>query len=166
MNTTSEKDLSFMTLALAEAHEAFVEDEVPVGAVLVNEHGEVLARNHNRVEQSKTQVAHAELLVLTDAGKKQGDWRLEKCWLYVTLEPCAMCFNAIVLSRLDGVVYGAASPLFGYHLDKSGLVSLYNDSHLKVIGGVSSDESSLLLKKFFRKKRGEKSGSKSGKQRS
>jgi tRNA(adenine34) deaminase len=165
MNIAVDKDLSFMSIALAEAQEAFAEDEVPVGAVLVDEHGEALARNHNRVEQSKTQVAHAELLTLMDAGKKQGDWRLERCWLYVTLEPCAMCFNAIILSRIEGVVYGAASPLFGYHLDKSGLVSLYNDSHLRVIGGVSSDESSLLLRKFFRKKRGEKSGSKSGKPR-
>ncbi len=146
---------SFMALALEQAQLAFDEDEVPIGAVLVDANGDVVARDFNRVEKNNTQTAHAELLVLSQAGKKRGDWRLEGCWLYVTLEPCSMCFHAILLSRVKGLVFAASSPLFGYHLDNLGIVSLYKDRPLplEIVGGVNSLESVVLLQRFFRKKR-------------
>jgi tRNA(adenine34) deaminase len=146
-----------MKKALRQAQKAFEADEVPVGALVIDAQGTILARAYNQVESKMTQTAHAELLALRKAGKKLGDWRLEGCWMYVTLEPCSMCFSAIVLSRMGGVVYGASSPLFGYRtvLDKLGPVSLYNDRSLplQVIEGIDTDESSALLQKFFKIKR-------------
>ncbi len=109
-----------MRQALKLAQKAAVIDEVPIGALVVNEQGVILGRGYNMVEKLCTQTAHAELRALTQAGKKVGDWRLNGCWLYVTLQPCAMCLNSIKLSRIQGVVYGAESPLFGYHLDNTG----------------------------------------------
>ena len=145
----------FMKEALKQARKSFEEDEVPVGAVVVDEHGTIIARAHNKVEQVDTQTAHAELIALQKAGKKLGDWRLEGCWLYVTLEPCAMCLHAIALSRLEGVVYGADSPLFGFNLDKLGTLSIYKDKTLpfELIGGIEAHEAGELLREFFRKKR-------------
>ena len=105
---------STMNVAISEALKALAKEEVPIGAVIVNKEGVIIARAHNLTEHNHTQAAHAEVLAIQKAGKKLGDWRLEGCWLYVTLEPCAMCYNLAVLSRLDGIVYGAESPLFGY----------------------------------------------------
>lgn len=154
----------FMERALEQARIAFEAGEVPIGAVLVNPEGVVVAEDYNRVEEKNTQAAHAELLVLAHAGTVVGDWRLEGCWLYVTLEPCAMCFNALLLSRVAGVVFGASSPLFGYHLDNVGTVSLYRDRSLpiEIVGGVNSGESVVLLQRFFREKRGSSVWSKRG----
>ena len=145
----------YMDLALAQAGRAFALNEVPVGALIVDGDGKVIARAHNVVERKKTQTAHAELLVLAKAGKKIGDWRLENCWLYVTLQPCSMCWNAILLSRLQGVVYGATSTLFGYHLDKHTDSLLYKDRSmpLSVVTGVRAEESKALLQRFFKQKR-------------
>lgn len=114
-----EKDLFFMSQALLQAQKALDKDEVPVGAVVVNADGVIIARGMNCTEAHHTQHAHAESLAIAKAGKKMRDWRLEGCWIYVTLEPCAMCMHLILLSRLAGVVFGASSPLFGFHLDNS-----------------------------------------------
>lgn len=145
----------FMRQALTQARRAVARDEVPVGAVVVNDQGVVIARAFNQTERKKTQAAHAEILALTKAGRKLGDWRLEGCWLYVTLEPCAMCFNLAVLSRVRGIVFGAKSPLFGYRLDRLGTVSLYKDGRLprEVVEGVEAEQAMMLLKGFFKKKR-------------
>src|SRR5581483_8639148 len=148
-----EKDLFFMKEALTEAHKAYEMDEVPVGAVVVDHGGVIIARGHNRVEQDCTQRSHAESLAIERAGQFLGDWRLEGCWIYVTLEPCAMCINLIKLSRLAGVVYGAPSPLFGFQLDKTAQFSVYKRDAFSIIEGVCSDESAELLKSFFKKKR-------------
>src|SRR5690348_11818590 len=101
----AEKDLFFMQEALIEAHKSQQNDEVPVRAVEINKDGIIIARGHNNVEKDCTQRSHAESLASEQAGKQLGDWRLEECWLYVTLEPCSMCINLIKLSRLAGVVY-------------------------------------------------------------
>lgn len=145
----------YMTEALKQACKAYVKDEVPVGAIIVNEHGHIIARAYNQVERCHTQTAHAELITLRKAGLKRGDWRLEGCWIYVTLEPCAMCLHALILSRVEGVVYGANSPLFGFHLDKFATLSIYKDKTLPfiMIGGIKLQEAGELLRKFFRKKR-------------
>lgn len=144
----------YMKKALLQAHCAFKRDEVPVGAVVVNKDGTVIARAYNSVEKSNTQTGHAELRAIAKAGKRLGDWRLEGCWLYVTLEPCGMCMNAIVMARLAGVVYGAQSPLFGYQkIEKEGGFWLYKKNTLDIIGGIYKDHAINLLQRFFKDKR-------------
>lgn len=142
----------FMRRALKQAHQAVAHEEVPVGAVIVDPQGTIIARAYNQVETKQTQVAHAELLALAKAGKKYG-WRLEGCWMYVTLEPCSMCMHALYLSRLSGVVFGASSPIFGFRLDKRRNYSVYK-MPMKIVGGVCADQAADLLKRFFKERRG------------
>lgn len=149
-----EADTYFMNQALTQAKRAFAKDEVPVGAVVVSPQGNIIARGHNQVEKKHTQAAHAEVQALVKAGKKVADWRLEGHWLYVTLEPCAICMNLIYLSRLAGVIYGAKSPLFGYHhLDNNGSSSLYKRDAVMVIADICGQEAAQLLRTFFKEKR-------------
>jgi len=148
-----EKDLFFMQEALKEAQLAYEMDEVPIGAVVVNSKGVIIARSHNSVERDCTQRAHAESLAIELAGKQLGDWRLNDHWLYVTLEPCSMCMGLIKLSRLAGVVYGAPSPLFGFRLDNEEDLWVYKRDAILVVEGVMVDKAAELLKKFFNNKR-------------
>src|SRR5438445_10118543 len=148
-----EKDLFFMQEAMQQAKLAYAIDEVPIGAVVVNSEGVIIARSHNSVEQDCTQRAHAECLAIELAGKSLGDWRLNDHWLYVTLEPCSMCMGLVKLSRLAGVVYGAASPLFGFRLDNQEDLWIYKKDAFLVVEGVKHDEAAELLKKFFHDKR-------------
>ena len=146
-------DERFMRLAIKEAKKAAAEDEVPVGAVIVKE-GVVIARAHNKKERNGCALDHAETIAIRKATKKVGNWWLEGCTLYVTLEPCAMCAGAIVNSRLDRVVYGAKDPRFGF---LGSLVTLdeafpLNHTFLKE-GGVSEQECASLLTSFFAAKR-------------
>jgi tRNA(adenine34) deaminase len=150
------RDRFFMKQALRQARKAFLSQEVPVGAIVVDAKGTILSRGYNQVEKQTTQCAHAEAIALKKAGKRLGDWRLLGCWVYVTLEPCAMCMNLIKLSRCAGVVYGANSPLFGYQLDKKGAFQLYNENVVSVEHGLCADEAAQLLKDFFRNRRKEK----------
>jgi len=152
-----DKDLFFMQEALVQAQCAYEIDEVPIGAIVVNPAGVIIGRGYNSVERDYTQRAHAESLAIEDAGKSLGDWRLNGCWLYVTLEPCSMCMGLIKLSRLAGVVYGAPSPLFGFHLDNQEDLWVYKRDAVVVMDGVMADEAAGLLKKFFQNKR-EKNG--------
>ena len=149
----AEKDHAFMQQALLEAHKAYEIDEVPIGAIIVNAEGVIVARAHNSVERDCTQRAHAESLAIELAGKTLGDWRLNGYWLYVTLEPCSMCMGLITLSRLSGVVYGASSPLFGFSLDKQDDLWVYKRDAFSIIEGVKCEESANLLKQFFHDKR-------------
>lgn len=149
----AEKDRFFMQEALAQAECAAAIDEVPIGAILVNSNGEIVGRGYNSVERDCTQRSHAESLAIEDASKALGDWRLIDHWLYVTLEPCSMCMGLVRLSRLKGVVYGAASPLFGFRLDNQDHLWVYKRDLLSVIEGVKGQESAALLKDFFHKKR-------------
>jgi len=141
-----------MDKALEQAQKAFDAGEVPIGAVVINQEGIIIGAAYNRVEIQKTQTAHAELLALTIAAQKMGDWRLKGCTLYVTLEPCAMCLAAIELSRVQTIVFGSDSPLFGY--------SKKIDQFLKpakmtvnVVSGIKQKECSDLLQKFFKQQR-------------
>lgn len=144
----------YMQHALAQAQLAFDKDEVPIGAVIVTADSRIVAHAYNQSESTHTQTAHAELLAIAQAGQALGDWRLEGCWLYVTLEPCAMCMNAILLSRLAGLVYGASSPLFGYlKVDKEGSSWLYKRDALTILAGIGENEARQLLQQFFKKKR-------------
>jgi len=149
------KDLFYMKKAIALAQRAYDKEEVPVGAIVVDKKGKIIGRGYNQIEKKDTQAAHAEITAITKAGKKIGDWRLNGCWLYVSLEPCSMCMNMTLLSRIEGVVFGATSPVFGYRLDKDLTFQLYTIGTLKIVPGVLADESATLLKNFFRHKRGD-----------
>lgn len=146
--------LWLMQEALKEAERAYRIDEVPIGAVITDSSGHVLARAHNLKESTHNPCGHAEILAITEAAKKLGNWRLSGCRLYVTLEPCAMCMGAMVQSRIDTVFFGAYDA-------KGGALSLnYNlhqDSKLnhrfKVVGGILHYECSKILSQFFREKR-------------
>lgn len=145
------KEEEFMKLAIVEAKKAEAIQEVPIGAIIVLD-GEVIATAHNKRETEQNAVAHAELLAIQRACKKLGTWRLEGAELYVTLEPCPMCSGAIVLSRIEKVVFGATDPKAGC---AGTLMNLLNDPRLnhqsEVVGGVLADECGQLLSDFFKK---------------
>jgi tRNA(adenine34) deaminase len=143
----------FMAMALREAETAFSKNEVPVGAVVVFE-DKVVGRGHNLTESMHDATAHAEIVALSAAYQKFGDWRLENCYLFSTLEPCTMCTGAAVLSRIQTIVYGARDPKFG------GCGSIFDipsekklNHRIEVIGGVMESEISTLMKEFFRQVR-------------
>jgi tRNA(adenine34) deaminase len=144
-----------MRLALREAEAAAAEDEVPIGAVILRG-GQVIASAHNQREQLRDPTAHAEMIAITQAAGVLGDWRLEGCTLYVTLEPCPMCAGAIVLARIPRVVYGAADPKAGA---AQSLFQLLSDARLnhraEVTAGVLAEECGKLLSRFFEQKRRE-----------
>jgi tRNA(adenine34) deaminase len=143
----------WMEEAIAEAELAAAHDDVPIGAVVVRD-GEVLARAHNRREVDGDPTAHAEILALRTASQARGSWRLEGCTLYVTLEPCTMCAGALVLARLDRVVFGADDP-------KAGAVGAIYDiprdprlnHRVEVVRGVEADRCGALLRRFFAARR-------------
>ena len=146
----------YMRMAINEAIKAKDIDEVPIGAIIVKE-GNVIAKAHNLRETKQLASAHAEMIAIDKACKKLGTWRLEGCTMYVTLEPCAMCSGATILSRLDTIVYGAK--------DKKGgciesCVHLYEQEGFNhyptYISGILEEECSKLLSDFFKEKRKEK----------
>jgi tRNA(adenine34) deaminase len=142
-----------MRLALQQAEQAFAADEVPVGAVITRG-GRVIAAAWNQREQLRDPTAHAEMIAITQAAESIGDWRLEGCTLYVTLEPCVMCAGAIVLARIPLVVYGATDPKAGaVHT----LFRLLDDSRLNhrsaTIGGVLAEPCGAILTQFFARQR-------------
>ena len=143
----------FMRRALQEAEQALLEDEVPVGAVIVRQ-GRVIASAHNQRVQLRDPTAHAEMIAITQAAATIGDWRLEDCTLYVTLEPCVMCAGGIVQARIPVVVYGAADPKAGA---VASLYQLLNDPRLnhraQVIPQVLADACGAVLSRFFQAKR-------------
>ena len=142
----------FLKEALKEAERAYALGEVPVGCVVVKD-GLILARAHNRTEELKDASAHAELLALREAAKVLGDWRLEGCELYVTLEPCIMCAYALILFRVDRVVFGAPDRKHGGVMS---LYSLLDDDRLnhRVKWVYEPDEEcGRLLREFFKERR-------------
>jgi tRNA(adenine34) deaminase len=148
-----QRNIDYMRAALAEAHLALDEQEVPVGAVVVYK-GEVIAARHNERETLKDPTAHAEVLALRDAAAVLGTWHLEDCTLVVTLEPCIMCAGALINARIGTLVFGAADLKGGA---TSSLYNVCSDPRLNhnpvVVHGVLQDECSLLLRKFFEQKR-------------
>lgn len=145
-------DLFAMDCALNQARKSFLENEVPIGAVILDKDGKIIARAYNQVEKKKTQLAHAELQVLAKVTKKMKRWRLNDLTIYVTLQPCAMCMGALILSRIGRIVYAANSPLFGCNLDKLDWFGIYKDS-LPIVDFQEHVESIKLLKEFFIKQR-------------
>ncbi len=143
----------WMEEALAEARVAGLHDDVPVGAVVVRD-GHVIARAHNERERRQDPTAHAEVLALRAAAQEIGSWRLDRCVLYVTLEPCAMCAGAVVLARVPLLVYGATDPKAGA---VGSLMDLARDERLNhratVVSGVRADECGAILRQFFNRRR-------------
>ena len=142
-------DAAWMEKALAEARRAAELGEVPVGAVVVKD-GEIVGRGHNRREVDGDPLAHAEMVALREASTRFDGWRLDGATIYVTLEPCAMCAGALVLGRLDRLVFGARDPKAGFCGSLGNLVVDPRLNHrLEVTEGVGGEESAALLRGFF-----------------
>lgn len=146
-----------MNKAYQQALQAFKIDEVPIGAILVDSSGSVIAQAYNQIEKKSSQLAHAEILALAKASKKMKNWRLSELTLYVTVQPCLMCLGALYLSRVSRVVYGVSSPKFGVTLDQISdqmqcNVGIYKQLDMK-IECLNYQKSKELLQLFFQKKR-------------
>ena len=150
MYTTDEK---FMKEAIKQAKKAYALDETPIGCVIVHD-GKIIGRGYNRRNTDKNTLAHAEIAAIRKASKKLGDWRLEECTMYVTLEPCQMCSGAIVQSRMTRVVVGCMNPKAGCAGSVLNLLQMEEFNHqVDLTIGVLEEECSQLMKQFFRELR-------------
>jgi len=149
-----EKDLIFMREALAEAELAFKEEEVPVGAVIVSPEGKIIGKGRNQIIKLDDPTAHAEILAIKEACKNLGNFRLLGCKIYVTLEPCPMCAYALVLARIEEIIFATRD-------EKTGACgSIYNivqdlrlNHRIKIREGLLKEEAQNLLKNFFKLRR-------------
>ena len=142
-----------MREAIKQAHQALKEDEVPIGAVIIHE-GKIIAKAHNQVETLKDPTAHAEMIAITQAANYLSSKWLYDCKLYVTIEPCAMCAGALVLSRINRIYFGAFDPKAGACGSVCNLVAHDRLNHrIEVSGGFMAQECGQLLSEFFQKKR-------------
>lgn len=146
----------FMYAALIEAQVAFEENEIPVGALIVKD-GKIIAKGHNQTQCLKDATAHAEMIAITSASNYLQSWRLDKCDLYVTAEPCVMCTGAIIASRIKNVYFGTFEPKFG------ACGSLYNiagegkcNHKVNVFSGILAEESRRLMEDFCKRNLREK----------
>ena len=147
-------DEDYMRLALLEAEKAYELEEVPIGAVLVDECGQVVASGHNMREIWHDATAHAELIAIQEACRKLGRWRLSGLTLYVTIEPCPMCAGAIVMSRVDRVVYGSTDAKAGacesvFNIPGNGTLN----HRPEIRAGVLQEECAAIMKRFFKERR-------------
>lgn len=141
---------NYMRAALQQAKKALLLGEVPIGCIIVFE-GKIIARGYNRRNTDKNTLAHAEITAIRRASKKIGDWRLEGCTLYVTLEPCQMCSGAIVQARIPQVVIGCMNPKAGCAGSILNLLQMPEFNHqVQVTRGILEEECSMILKQFFK----------------
>ena len=153
MTTTKNDHVKWMKVAFREAEKAFEQDEVPIGAVVV-QNGQIIGRGYNQCESLIDPTAHAEIIAITSASNTIKDWRLKDCQLYVTKEPCPMCAGALINARINMVI-------FGMYDEKEGccgsLYQLCRDNRFKhqltVKGGIMEDACTLMIQEFFKKKR-------------
>ena len=146
-------NIKYMKEAIKEAKKAAKIGEVPIGCVIVYE-DKVIARGYNKRNTKKTTLAHAELLAIQKASKKLGDWRLEDCTMYVTLEPCQMCAGAIIQARMKEVVVGAMNPKAGCAGSVLNILQMQEFNHqAELITGVMEEECKKVLQDFFRELR-------------
>lgn len=151
-----EEDILFMNEALIEAKKAYELDETPIGAVIVH-NGKIIGRGCNRRNTDKNSLAHAEIIAINEACENIGDWRLEECTIYITLEPCPMCAGAIVQARIPRVVFGATSPKAGFGGSVINVLQMETLNHrCEVMQGIGQEEASELLKKYFKNMRNKK----------
>lgn len=147
------EDEKYMKEAVRQAKKAWKIEEVPIGCVIVHE-GRIIGRGYNRRTTDKNTLAHAELLAIRKASRKLGDWRLEDCTMYVTLEPCQMCSGAIVQSRMTRVVVGCMNPKAGCAGSILNLLQMPQFNHqVELTTGVLEEECSEMMKAFFRELR-------------
>ena len=146
----------YMKEALKQAKKAYALGEVPIGCVIVHE-GKIIGRGYNRRNTDKNTLAHAEITAINKASKVIGDWRLEDCTMYVTLEPCQMCAGAIVQSRMKKVVIGSMNPKAGCAGSVLNLLQMAQFNHqVEIERGVLEEECSTMLSGFFRELRDKK----------
>jgi tRNA(adenine34) deaminase len=153
MTTTKNDHVKWMKVAFREAEKAFEQDEVPIGAVVV-QNGQIIGRGYNQCESLIDPTAHAEIIAITSASNTIKDWRLKDCRLYVTKEPCPMCAGALINARINMVI-------FGMYDEKEGccgsLYQLCRDNRFKhqltVKGGIMEDACTLMIQEFFKKQR-------------
>lgn len=146
-------DAYFMRRALFLAREAFEEDEVPIGAVIVHENI-IIAEGYNQIERLKDATAHAEMIAITAAESAIENWRLSECTLFVTIEPCMMCSGALMLCRMGRIVYGAKDPRMGFLASNYDPVKSLNlFKNVTIEGGLMENEAGLLMQEFFQKLR-------------
>lgn len=147
------QDEKYMKEAIRQAKKAYALEEVPIGCVIVYK-DKIIGRGYNRRTVDKNTLAHAELIAIRKASKKLGDWRLEDCTLYVTLEPCQMCAGAIVQARIPRVVVGCMNPKAGCAGSILNLFEIQEFNHqVDMISGVLGEECSEMMKQFFRELR-------------
>ena len=150
------EDEKYMAEAVRQAEKAYALAEVPIGCVIIYE-GKIIGRGYNRRNTDKNTLAHAELNAIQEASRELGDWRLDGCTMYVTLEPCQMCAGAIVQSRIKKVVMGCRNPKAGCAGSILNLLQGPEFNHqVEIEEGVLGQQCSDMLKNFFRKLRGEK----------
>ncbi|MFC2694742.1 MAG: tRNA adenosine(34) deaminase TadA [Lactobacillus sp.] len=148
---TSQQKEEFMQAAMAQARLAQTQDEIPIGAVVVDQKGQIIGRGYNRRELDQDACQHAELIAIRQACQALHSWRLIDCSLFVTLEPCAMCAGAIINARLKSLVFGALDPKAGACGSVVDLLSVSKfNHHPQVIRGFYRAENSQMLKNFFR----------------
>ncbi len=149
-------DERFMKEALRQARKALALDEVPIGCVIVKD-GTIISRGYNRRNTDRNTISHAEMNAIRKASKKLGDWRLEGCTIYITLEPCQMCSGAIVQSRIDRCVIGAMNPKAGCAGSVMNLLKVAQFNHqVEITRSVLEEECSSMLSSFFRELRKKK----------
>lgn len=154
------QDEKYMKQAIKQAKKAAALDEVPIGCIITYE-GKVIARGYNRRNTDKNTLAHAEIAAIKKASKKMGDWRLEGCTMYVTLEPCQMCAGALVQSRISRVVIGSMNPKAGCGGSVLNLLQMPQFNHqVEVERGVLEEECSTMLSSFFKELREKKKAAK------
>ena len=147
-------DERYMDLALEQARRCLSWGDVPIGAVVARD-DEVLGAAGNERERLTDPTAHAEILALQEAARRIGSWRLSECTLFVTLEPCAMCSGALVLARVDRLVFGAVDPKAGFAGSLGNLVQDMRLNHrVEVDSGLRAEEAGALLREFFAERRG------------
>ena len=143
----------YMKAALREAKKAYLMDEVPIGCVIVR-NDQIIARGYNRRNTDKNTLAHAELTAIRKASRKTGDWRLEDCTMYITLEPCQMCAGAIVQARIPRAVIGSRNPKAGCAGSILNLLNIPQFNHqVELTEGVLEEECSMMMTDFFRQLR-------------
>lgn len=155
------RDEKYMKAAIREAKKAYALEEVPIGCVIV-QNDKIIARGYNRRNTDKNTLAHAEMSAIKKASKKTGDWRLEDCTMYVTLEPCQMCAGAIVQSRLGKVVIGSMNPKAGCAGSVINLLQMKQFNHqVEMETGILEEKCSTMLSSFFQELREKKKQAKS-----
>ena len=146
-------DAHFMNEAIKQAKKAYLQDEVPIGCVIVQD-DKIIARAYNKRNTQRNPLAHAEIIAINKAAKLVNDWRLEDCTMYITLEPCQMCAGAIVQARIPRVVIGSMNPKAGCAGSILNLLQVQAFNHqVELVKGVMEDECTQMLQNFFKELR-------------